>query len=190
MIRNKKPMPHRVQPNIEGAVIIILALTLVLLPVPWLWSQWAAACLLMVAAILIAVRMARWQLWQCIDRPDLLVLALGYGWLVVGLAMLGMALLGQQQWLTASIHAITVGALGTLTISVMARTQVVRRFRDPNAVPIMHWASVLISLTATIRVAIALLPSSQRWPLLVVAMLWVTAFTCFLVGFWRSRALS
>ncbi|WP_227515617.1 NnrS family protein [Marinobacter salinus] len=33
---------------------------------------------------MIVVRTSRWKLWHCRNRPDLLVLALGYLWLAAG----------------------------------------------------------------------------------------------------------
>src|SRR5699024_12583203 len=81
LIKQKIPMPARVQPNVEGAGIIFMFLAIALLP---LAPAVAAVCLGIVGC-LVLIRMWRWQLWHCADRIDLLLLAAGYAWLGIGL---------------------------------------------------------------------------------------------------------
>jgi len=65
----------RVQPQLEGAVLILLALALLLAPLPWLLLQRLAAAMLVAASVLSGIRLLRWQPWHCRTRPDLLVAA-------------------------------------------------------------------------------------------------------------------
>ena len=53
---------------------------------------------------------------------DLLILLLGYAWLAFGLLLLGLGLLPALS-LSATLHALSVGAPGSLTFAVMARTR-------------------------------------------------------------------
>ncbi|WP_254774223.1 NnrS family protein [Marinobacter sp. AC-23] len=68
--------------------------------------------LLIIASGLIAIRTLRWKLWLCPERPDLLVLAVGYIWLAMGALATGLALL-QGKLPAPALHLITIGALGT-----------------------------------------------------------------------------
>ena len=86
------------------------------------------------------------------------MLLLGYAWLVIGLLLFGAALLFPRLPLTVALHGITVGALGTLTLAVMARTRLLYRLRDANARPWIHPAAVLLTLAALGRLALALAP--------------------------------
>ncbi len=84
----------RVQPQIEGAVLILLGLALGLSLLPWALLERVTGGLLVAAGVLSAIRLLRWQPWHCRQRPDLLVLLLGYAWLTVGLLLFGAALSG------------------------------------------------------------------------------------------------
>ncbi len=85
------------------------------------------------------------------------------------------------------MHAITVGALGTLTLTVMARTQLMQRFRDPNARPLSHVAGVLMNCAALLRVIPALLGQQSSTWLLSAAVFWSLSFLLLLRVFWQSR---
>lgn len=186
LIRQDIPMPHRVQPKIEGAVILLFFAVLLLFPLPVTWGAGAAGALLCFSGLLIIIRMLRWQLWRCTDRPDLLLLSMGYGWLALGVLALGAALLGIGA-VTTALHAITVGALGTLTATIMARTHLVRRFRDPNASTMAHWGALFISLAAVVRVVPPALGLYSSAGLFAAALLWCLGFVCMALMFWRSR---
>jgi|SRR5699024_4507527 len=183
LIRQNITMPHRVQPAIEGAVIVCLFLALLAF---LLGAAWLAGLLLLFSGGLTTVRMARWQLWRCTDRPDLLLLALGYGWLAMGLLTLGLAFMGVGL-LTTAVHMVTVGALGTLSVAIMGRTHLVRRFRDPNASRWAHMGALLVSLAAATRVLPVLFAAHNSTSLLLAALLWWAGFMCVLMMFWHSR---
>lgn len=147
----------RVQPRLEGTVLALLLAALVLLPFP---ATAAAGGLAVVAAgIVAAVRAWRWRLWHCRGRPDLLGLGIGYAWLAAGLVLMGAALALDSGLFTTAVHAVTVGALGSLTISVMARTRMLRARRDPATAPGIPLAVGLIAVAALARV------TAPAWPL-------------------------
>ncbi len=69
------------------------------------------------AALANALRLAGWRGAQTLDRPILWILHLGYAWLVAGLALKAMALLGGWLSEVTALHALTVGAIGSMTVS-------------------------------------------------------------------------
>ena len=81
----------------------------------------AAAPAELAAGVALAVRLARWRGGPTWREPLVLVLHLGYGWLTLGFLLL--ALSRFVAWLppTAALHALTVGAVGTMTLAVMTR---------------------------------------------------------------------
>lgn len=117
------------------------------------------------------------QLWRLKGRPDLVCLAAGYAWLALGLAAFGAALwAGRHQ--SAALHLITVGALGTLTLNVMAQAWLLKARRDPPRVPGIVVATVLMALATVFRM-VSLLE--------LAAGCWTAAFVMLLAIFWRSR---
>src|SRR5262249_60414374 len=73
------------------------------------------------AGIALGARLSRWRGLATRAEPLLLVLHVGYGWLAVGLVLLGLN--GFHPLVPASVamHALTVGAVGTMTLAVMTR---------------------------------------------------------------------
>lgn len=140
----------RVQPRIEGALILLVAAAVLLLLTPG--GQIPAAVTVGVAGVLALIRLLRWRLWDCRDRPDLICLGIGYGWLGLGLIATGTSLL-TGQYLTAALHLITIGALGTLTTGVMARVRLQRAKREPAKTPSLIVIAALIAAATLLRVA-------------------------------------
>ncbi len=172
----------RVQPRLEGLVILLLGLAIAgsLLPVPRIGGL---ATLL--AGLLLALRLLRWRLWRCRGRWDLWCLGLGYGWLAVGLVLLGAALAGAGSPWTA-LHGITVGAMGTLTFNVMLRTAMQRGASVPRRYWLIPSGTLLLGLAALARL-LAPLSGGEMVPILVVAAgAWSGAF---LLLAWRLLTL-
>ena len=181
-------LDNRVQPRLEGAVLICLLGALAGVLTESMFAFDVVGVALIAAALSTGIRLARWRVWRCPGRPDLLMLALGYGWLTIGMGLLGAArydLLGTS----VAIHALTVGALGTLTITVMGRTRLLYRFRDANVAPEAHIAGLLMSASALARIfyATELLPGAASSLLLTSAALWTLA--CLLIFFSLLRTL-
>lgn len=170
----------RVQPRLEGGVLLLLAGSLFtsLPDIPG--TSEVTAGLLFACALLTLLRVLRWRLWHCLDRADLVALLLGYGWLIVGWLLLGWSLLTGQWPVTLALHAITVGALGTLTLTVMARTRLHRCLKDPNAIPAFYLLVPLISVAALLRLSVAW-GAAYAEALLLASTCWSLAYAGLLV---------
>jgi uncharacterized protein involved in response to NO len=96
---------------------------------------------------------------------------------------LGIAL-GLGRYETAAIHLITVGALGTLTFTVMATLWLTQRRHSPASARIVVWGTMLISLSTVLRAAGAIFPGP--W-LVLSAACWSLAFALLILLFWRTR---
>ncbi|WP_061332951.1 NnrS family protein [Marinobacter excellens] len=168
------PLEARVQPRIEGALLIVLPLAMICLP--FSGTRLISGALLLLAAILIIVRTVRWKLWRCTDRPDLLVLALGYLWLAAGAGATGVHLFTGQS-LVPALHLITIGALGTLSGSVMLRLAWQRACRTlPPAWQVLVLASAM-AIAAISRYLTGDAPYSQSDLLWLASGVWALAFS-------------
>jgi uncharacterized protein involved in response to NO len=167
------PLEARVQPRIEGALLIVLPLVMICLP--FSGTRLISGALLLLAATLIIVRTVRWKLWRCTDRPDLLVLALGYLWLAAGAGATGVHLFTGQS-LVPALHLITIGALGTLSGSVMLRLAWQRACRTfPPAWQVLVLASAM-AIAAISRYFTGDAPYSQSSLLWLASGVWALAF--------------
>lgn len=162
----------RVQPRIEGALLALMAIAIAAAPIPVLDSLLRAACC--AAGALALVRLLRWRLWTCHGRPDLVCLGAGYAWLALGLLALGLTTHGGLR--TGAIHAITVGAMGTLTFNVMAGTVMLRARRDRAREPRLVVGTALIGAAATLRILAAVAGGHALTLLIAAATCWSAAF--------------
>lgn len=139
--------------------------------------------LLVAAAGLHLWRLLRWRGYLTGDEPLLLVLHLGYGWLVLGTALLGFAMAGVVVPETAAVHALTAGAIGTMILAVMTRATRGHSGRDLAADRTTSLIYVLVSVAAVARVAAAFV-AGWSYPLLMAsAGAWVGAFGLFVLSY-------
>jgi uncharacterized protein involved in response to NO len=141
------------------------------------------AVLLLAGAALSLWRVLRWRAAATRAEPLLLILHIGYGWLVLGVAALGVASLEPAVPLPAAIHALTAGAIGTMILGVMTRVSCGHTGRALAADRVTVLIYVLVVLAAGLRIAAAL-PSAAAVDLLrSAAALWIGAFGLFAVRY-------
>ncbi len=105
-------------PAIERLVPFALAAAL-LAPLVGDWPS-AHAGLLGIAAAVLAARMVKWGSLGTRDEPLLWILHVGCVWLPVGLASLAAGTVGLMP-ASVGLHALSAGALGSLTIGMLGR---------------------------------------------------------------------
>ncbi|WP_280552925.1 NnrS family protein [Halomonas sp. 25-S5] len=149
-----------VQPRLEAALIGLLGAAGLLAIWPPIWPL--AGAVLTLAGALVLVRLWRWTPWALRDRPDLLALLLGYTWLGVGaLLIAGDLLAGISP--TGRLHAITVGALGTLASGIMLRQAILRAKGRPGEERWLPPLAGLFTLAAGLRLALPLAGLPALW---------------------------
>jgi len=161
-----------------GLVILVLVIDLF----PSLQAIAGPVALLAAAANII--RMWHWQSLATRRVPMLWILHLGYAWIVVALALKGLAGAVPVVTPSAAIHALTVGAIGSLTLGMMSRVALGHTGRAIVASTAMTVAFILINASAIIRVVIPIAVPGFYVPGLIVAgLLWTAAFALFVIDF-------
>jgi uncharacterized protein involved in response to NO len=138
---------------------------------------------LLLGAVLNLWRMLRWRGAATAEEPLLLVLHVGYAWLILGAALLGLSILDVAVPQSAAVHALTVGAIGTMILAVMTRTTRGHTGRALSADRITSLIYFLVTVAAIGRVAAAF---GVVWtmPLLIISgCLWITAFGLFVLRY-------
>jgi len=139
--------------------------------------------LLLAAAGLNLVRLARWRGVATLAEPLLLVLHVGYLWLVAGVALLGASLLTDVVPPAAAVHALTAGAMGTMILAVMTRATLGHTGRVLRADKVTMVIYALASTSAVLRIAAAWASDGQTDLYEVAALAWVGAFGLFVVEY-------
>jgi len=156
-----------------GLVILLALATLLGAPQPLLGTISLAAALAHLA------RLVEWQGWRAWRDPLVWVLHLGYAWIVIALLLRGIAghtfALPWNAW----IHALGVGAMGTLILGVMARATLGHTGRELR-LPAGGWTMfALVTVAAIARTGNAMGWFDHNVSLSVAGLAWIAAFSMF-----------
>jgi uncharacterized protein involved in response to NO len=150
-----------------------------------------AGGLLVGAAVLQAVRLARWGGVRATSDPLVLILHVGYAWIPVGLLLLGLGTAGFPVPRSAAIHALTAGAMTTMILAVMTRATLGHTGRELRANAATVALYLLVTTGAVIRVATSLGFGAYRIGIDVAGSFWAAALILFLIAYgpmlWRPR---
>jgi len=173
-----EPLPIT-RPWLERAAIV----SLVALVIAGLVDRGSTltAVLALSAALLHLLRLLGWRGWRAIADPLVWVLHLGYLWIVVGLSLRGLGILFDGLPEAAWLHAIGVGAMGTLILGVMARVSLGHTGRSLTLPRFGSWIFGLITLAALVRSAAALGLLPYMSSIQLAGLAWIAAFGLFLV---------
>jgi uncharacterized protein involved in response to NO len=152
----------------------------------WLaaWPDELTTGLLLVsAAILQAARLVRWRGYRTFRDPLVVILHVGYGWVPIGLLLLGLGLIGTDVPRTVAIHALTAGAMATMILAVMTRATLGHTGRELRADAGTTLLYALVTLGAALRVAAPVLPFDYLLLIKVSGALWAGAFLVFLIAY-------
>lgn len=144
------------------------------------------AWLLGTATLAHACRLALWQPLATRGVPLVWVLQLAYAWIVLHL---GLRTLTEIAWIDGStaVHALSVGAVGTMTLGMMTRTAKGHTGRALSADRADVTCYALVQGAAIVRVFGPLVAPMLLMPsVLGSALLWSAAFALYAVRYWPA----
>jgi uncharacterized protein involved in response to NO len=182
-----KTRPDLPPPAPEGRFDVAALLITGLALVAWAFGpdKPATAWALVVAGIGLALRLSRWRGARTVREPLLLILHIGYGWLAVGLLLLGMNGLSPVLPATTALHGLTVGAVGTMTLAVMTRVSLGHTGRPLTAGPATEMIYALITIAAFLRLLSPLAGDWMGGLLWLAGTTWSGAFGLFAIVYGR-----
>ena len=145
-----------------------------------------------VAAIVHAFKLSRWRGFATTSNPLLFVLHAAYLWLPVGYVLLGCSVFG---WLfppTAALHALTMGAIGSIVLAVTTRVALGHTGRPLHATRLTVIAYWIFMLAVVLRILGPLNANNYMLMIDLSAFGWMLAFGLFTWVYWpilsRKRA--
>lgn len=161
-----------------GTVILLLAADLLQLP------QAVIAAIALIAALAHGARLYLWKPWRTFAAPLVWILHAAYAWIVIHLALRGLAALDLVAG-SYAVHALTVGAIGGLTLGMMTRTARGHTGRPLVADGFELAIFVLVQLAALVRVFAGIAWLALYIPAIQVSgLLWSAAFGLHALRYW------
>lgn len=147
--------------------------------------DWFTGALLLIAGAMHTVRLARWKGWKTGAEPLVLILHAGYAWLPVALVLMGLSMIAPGLVpASAALHALTAGAMGTMTLAVMTRASLGHTGRERTA---DVWTSVIFALVvlgALVRVFGPIVLGPAAFAVFgISAIVWSGAFALFVLRY-------
>ena len=169
------PAPFDRVDQVAMALLVVAAAAWVVVP-----DQALTAAALMAAGAALLHRLGRWRGWATAAEPLVAILHLGYGWLGAGLLLHGLGTLWPDSiGRLATLHALTAGAIGTMTLAIMTRATLGHTGRALAADRATVALYAMVQLGAALRVLAPVLPVDYRTVLSLAALLWGGAFMVF-----------
>lgn len=131
------------------------------------------------AGLAAAARLSRWCGLATLREPLVFILHLGYGWLALGLLLLGFNGLHPLLPSTTALHALTAGAIGTMTLAVMTRATLGHSGQALVAGRGTQAIYALVILAALLRLAAPLAGADAMNLTWVAGAAWSGAFGLF-----------
>ncbi len=135
--------------------------------------------LLTLAGCLNLHRLLRWQVTKTGAEALVWVMHLGYGWLAVGLVLLGLAEFWDLLPVSSGLHALTVGAVGTMTLALMTRATLGHAGRQLTADGPTKLIYLCITAAALSRIFLPLIDDLIIIGYFFSGFLWLAAFALF-----------
>jgi uncharacterized protein involved in response to NO len=188
----KQGITERLPSQPERFDILVIAGTAIALLV-WLIfpGERLTGAMLLIAAALQALRLARWGGARAASDPLVLILHLGYVWIPVGLTLLGLGVAQFDVPRSAAIHALTAGAMTTMILAVMTRATLGHTGRELKANGLTVALYVCVTVGAALRVVASLGVGDYSLLLYAAGLFWGGALLLFLIAYgpilWRPR---
>jgi uncharacterized protein involved in response to NO len=145
---------------------------------------WLLAILLALGAAAQALRLWLWDPLRTLRVPMVWILHVGYLWIAAHLALRALSMVDLVAAPLAT-HALTVGAIGALTLGMMTRTARGHTGRPivADASEIAMFALVIAAALARVLVPIAV-PDAYREAVIASACFWSAAYAVYAIRYW------
>jgi len=129
-------------------------------------------------------RLSRWRGFASLSNPLLFVLHVAYTWLPIGYALLGCTVFGWLITPSAALHALTMGAIGSMVLAVTTRVALGHTGRPLLAARAIVAAYWILLVAVLIRVLGPLTGTDYRVMIDLSATGWMLAFGIFVWVYW------
>ena len=136
--------------------------------------------LLVIAGLAVLGRMWGWGSRYTAGQPILWVLHVGHAWIGVGLVFRGLSAFTPLVASSLATHMLTAGAIGTLTLGMMARVALGHTGRPLTVPRPVAWAFVALTVAVLLRTVVPLVaPAVYATSMSAAGVVWALAFAVY-----------
>ncbi len=133
-------------------ILALLSLVVITLSLLFLGTQGSVLAIAAFASVVIhGLRMRYYHTRRILNDPMAWILHAGYVWVIIGLFLMGLSALDLVLFSTA-LHALTAGAIGSMTLGMMCRVSLGHTGRNLHAGRLTAFMFYTIQLAASVRV--------------------------------------
>lgn len=143
------------------------------------------------SSIIHILRLRNYHTLKILNDPMVWILHVGYIWVIVGLLLIGLAALNIVAFSTA-LHALTAGAIGSMTLGMMCRVSLGHTGRNLIANTLTIFTFILMQCSALIRVVAPIIAPdlTTEW-IILSASFWSVCFAIYVFIYtpmlWKPR---
>ena len=143
-----------------------------------------AGVLALAAALAHGLRLARWRGLATTREPLLFVLHVAYLWLPIGYTLSAVAVFTRALPMTAALHALTMGVIGSMILAVTTRVALAHTGRKLHAARLTVFAYGVLTVAIIVRIAGAFPGEAYLTLIDLAATGWILAFAIFSWVYW------
>jgi uncharacterized protein involved in response to NO len=190
-IRRRGTKVFQTSQNKTDAMAFISLVSIAAILLVWGKEGIALGIVAIFSAFIHLFRMRVYHTLKILNDPMVWILHVGYAWVIVGLFLLGLSALSVIP-LSIALHALTAGAIGSMTIGMMCRVSLGHTGRELVANKPTVLMFIIMQIAIVVRVYFPLmLPEYTSLWIIISACLWSLCFGLFALTYssilWRSR---
>ncbi|TVU60077.1 NnrS family protein [Vibrio atlanticus] len=159
------------------STVFAVVLSFQILPV----AQGIVATVFIVSGVANALRAVRWKIWVAFKTPLVWSLHLSYWAISLGLILFGVSIISPLVTQSQAIHALTVGGMGVMILSMISRVSLGHTGRTIAIDKIMTAALIAIVFAFFVRVFGGYFTHNIVYIITLSSALWIAAYSCFVV---------
>ena len=160
------------------ALISLLATAICLVILPNTIALFIAA---LTATIIHILRMRHYHSLRTFSDPMLWILHVGFCWLILGLFLLALSGLSLIP-VSIALHALTAGAIGSMTLGMMVRVSLGHTGRNLITTHMTFISFIAMQISAILRVfGVLMFPEISSYFIIISTILWTLSFLIYLI---------
>ena len=182
-------------PQMKMDITALLSLALIIIHLAILGNEGIILAVLgIISASIHILRMRHYHTLKIFNDPMVWILHAGFSWVIIGLILISLSAIEIVPF-SMALHALTAGAIGSMTLGMICRVALGHTGRELKANKLTALIFILIQITAILRVlGTYIFPEYTSLWIVSSALLWSLCFSIYILVYsailWKPRIVS